>query len=419
MTSAFQSTTRRKSAANVGSAGTLGPARTPSRASGATSVGHLVGVVDPARGDANFLSMSKQRVSVLNTGTEYWVAPGGYEEYKPKLRVDQFDDKRTSAFASTSDRFRKNIYDIDSPDSNWTLEKGFAEWTCNRGGGGCWPKAPRMSGTMAMMEKYLQDMAKMSTDDQAAEEAKAAEAAAGERTRTSKGAGDVGVRGGDAAAADVAAARDGLQGAPRRRGPLHRGAEPHRRRTAATARRGGAQAGRRGRGGARRRRRRRRRGGRGRRPPSGGGFQTLALRANNNLLTSIDALPSVLGRLLWDARSLAILDLSFNQISRIPEAMSELPGLEMLRLHSNCLVTADDVRHLQPLKKLLRLTLMNNPLDATREYRLHVIAHLPTLKMFDNVVITQSAPQGRGLQPPLRQARQPATLIKFTACNRR
>ena len=55
-----------------------------------------------------------------------------------------------------------------------------------------------------------------------------------------------------------------------------------------------------------------------------------------------------------------------------------------------CLVTADDVRHLQPLKKLLRLTLMNNPLDATREYRLHMIAHLPTLKMFDNVVITQS-----------------------------
>ena len=33
---------------------------------------------------------------------------------------------------------------------------------------------------------------------------------------------------------------------------------------------------------------------------------------------------------------------------------------------------------------------MNNPLDATREYRLHMIAHLPTLKMFDNVVITQS-----------------------------
>ena len=42
-------------------------------------------------------------MSVLNTGTEYWVAPGSYEEYKPKLRVDQFDDKRTSAFASTRD----------------------------------------------------------------------------------------------------------------------------------------------------------------------------------------------------------------------------------------------------------------------------------------------------------------------------
>ena len=171
MTSAFQSTTQRKSAANVGSAGTLGPGSYTFAGQWGDGVGHLVGVVDPARKNANFLSMSQQRVSVLNTGTEYWVAPGSYEEYKPKLRVDQFDDKRTSAFASTSDRFRKNIYDIDSPDSNWTLEKGFAEWTCNRGGGGCWPKAPRMSGTMAMMEKYLQDMAKMSTDAQAAPKA--------------------------------------------------------------------------------------------------------------------------------------------------------------------------------------------------------------------------------------------------------
>ena len=391
MTSAFQSTTQRKSAANVGSAGTLGPGSYTFAGQWGDGVGHLVGVVDPARKNANFLSMSQQRVSVLNTGTEYWVAPGSYEEYKPKLRVDQFDDKRTSAFASTSDRFRKNIYDIDSPDSNWTLEKGFAEWTCNRGGGGCWPKAPRMSGTMAMMEKYLQDMAKMSTDDQAAEEAKAAEAAAGERTRTSKGA---------KATSEYAAVTRRPQTWP----PLEMGFKELRdaedlfteepsltvdgrlpRRVAAAptpaaaveaapAAADGADGAAAEDGGA----------------PSGGGFQTLALRANNNLLTSIDALPSVLKRLLWDSRSLAILDLSFNQISRIPEAMSELPGLEMLRLHSNCLVTADDVRHLQPLKRLLRLTLMNNPLDATREYRLHMIAHLPTLKMFDNVVITQS-----------------------------
>ena len=126
--------------------------------------------------------MSQQRV-VLNTGTEYRVAPGSYEEYKPKLRVDQFDDKRT-AFASTSTlpqehlRHRLAGQQLDAreglrrvdvqPRRRRLLAQGAAD-----GDDGDDGEVPA-------------DMAKMSTDDQAAEEAKAAEAAETARTRTSR-----------------------------------------------------------------------------------------------------------------------------------------------------------------------------------------------------------------------------------------
>ena len=76
-------------------------------------------------------------------------------------------------------------------------------------------------------------------------------------------------------------------------------------------------------------------------------FQTLAVHANNNMLSSIDQLPAVLCKVLVDRRALSVLDLSFNQIAHIPEAMSALPSLEVLRLHSNALATFEELTNLQ------------------------------------------------------------------------
>ena len=38
------------------------------------------------------------------------------------------------------------------PESILSIDRALAEWTCNGGGGGFWGRAPRMSGTMALME---------------------------------------------------------------------------------------------------------------------------------------------------------------------------------------------------------------------------------------------------------------------------
>ena len=71
-------------------------------------------------------------------------------------------------------------------------------------------------------------------------------------------------------------------------------------------------------------------------------FQTLAVHLNNNLLTSIAELPTVLSRLLGNGgssaggsagrsgvHSLVTLDLSSNRIAHIPKEMGELTSLEV------------------------------------------------------------------------------------------
>ena len=94
--------------------------------------------------------------------------------------------------------------------------------------------------------------------------------------------------------------------------------------------------------------------------------------------------------LLWPRR-LTLLDLSFNQLTRIDAAMASLTSLCGVRLHMNQLGHIEDLAHLQPLLHLKRLSLMSNPLEAhTKDYRLLVCACLPSLKSLDNVLITKS-----------------------------
>merc|ERR1711865_424249 len=84
------------------------------------------------------------------------------------------------------------------------------------------------------------------------------------------------------------------------------------------------------------------------------------------------------GALLADVSHLALLDLSFNKLSRIEPALGTLVNLEMIRLHTNRLEHIEDLVHLQPLKHLKRLTLMSNPFEAkTPDYRCLIGSSLP------------------------------------------
>jgi len=114
------------------------------------------------------------------------------------------------------------------------------------------------------------------------------------------------------------------------------------------------------------------------------------VRLNNNLLTSIATLPASMSKVVADLSQIAILDLSFNAIERIDPSLTQLYNLSGLRLHANKLATFDEIAPLLRLKHLNRLTLMNNALDQHRDYRLLAMALFPSLKAFDNVLITNS-----------------------------
>lgn len=149
-------------------------------------------------------------------------------------------------------------------------------------------------------------------------------------------------------------------------------------------------------------------------------FETLAIHASHNRLTSLEQLPMVLDSLLFDASRLISLDLSFNKIEHLPPTFSVLTSLEVLRLHHNRIGRMEELAHLQRLPALSRLTLNRNPLEmqplsslqrlalkhnmfalssqAQDElsqvfdplvYRLRVLAWLPQLRQLDQMACTQ------------------------------
>lgn len=179
------------------------------------------------------------------------------------------------------------------------------------------------------------------------------------------------------------------------------------------------------------------------RPPA---FETRSVLVANNLLADISTLPGVLTRLVVDVRRLAVLDLSFNRIAHIPEALGSLLAIEVLRLHKNALSDVNELVHLRPLTRLVRLTLMQNPFSMSGcevlnnplgggahlshnpyAYRLRVLARLPTLRSLDFTAVTHkerekaqegrlNAPRGGG---PLKEGRHPRDLTAAAGIHRR
>jgi len=125
-------------------------------------------------------------------------------------------------------------------------------------------------------------------------------------------------------------------------------------------------------------------------PPVPYRYVVNTVRLNNNLLTSIAGLPTALSQVCADLSALQILDLSFNHITSVDPAISQLYNLSVLRLHANSIKNFEAICHVLPLTHLHRLTLMNNPLDQHSDYRNLACALIPTLKAFDNVLITAS-----------------------------
>ncbi|KAL4647090.1 leucine-rich repeat-containing protein 51-like [Arapaima gigas] len=118
-------------------------------------------------------------------------------------------------------------------------------------------------------------------------------------------------------------------------------------------------------------------------------FCSGALRLNNNNLIDLVGFMPTISIFLSDPYQLAWVDLSFNCLSHIETALTELQQLRVLYLHGNRICKFSEVEKLGVLPFLRTLTLHGNSIENRRGYRGYVISALPHLKTLDFSTVTK------------------------------
>eukprot|EP00736_Rhodelphis_marinus_P007611 Rmarinus@m.836 len=118
------------------------------------------------------------------------------------------------------------------------------------------------------------------------------------------------------------------------------------------------------------------------------GGWTTAVRLNNNDLTDTEGIIPVMETLLLRPETLMWLDLSFNHISEISEDILYFTNLKVLNYHSNNITDIKQIAKLGGLPCLRSLTLHGNPLETKPNYKLYVLACIPTLQKLDFSPVT-------------------------------
>lgn len=101
-----------------------------------------------------------------------------------------------------------------------------------------------------------------------------------------------------------------------------------------------------------------------------------AIDLSNNDLKTLDGFPKL--------TTLRMLLVNNNRVSTFADNIGEvLPNLEDLILTNNNLATLGEVAKLAQCTKLIRLSLLQNPVSTTADYRLFLIHKIPTLRVID------------------------------------
>lgn len=114
-----------------------------------------------------------------------------------------------------------------------------------------------------------------------------------------------------------------------------------------------------------------------------------AIRLNNNTISDLSQLQTIMSKILVNFNWLAWIDLSFNDISTLDISFCEFPELRLIYLHGNSIESINQVDKLKNVRHLHTLTLHGNPVEMTENYRYHIISKLPELKSFDFSAVTK------------------------------
>ncbi|KAF7219098.1 leucine-rich repeat-containing protein 51 isoform X2 [Nothobranchius furzeri] len=120
-----------------------------------------------------------------------------------------------------------------------------------------------------------------------------------------------------------------------------------------------------------------------------GKYISCSLRLSNNSITDLCDLQKTVSHFLAEPSHLAWLDLSFNQISHIDQALCKMHELRVLYLHGNNIYSLSELDRLGALPHLHSITLQGNPVETNKTYRNRVISALPQLKTVDFSAVTQ------------------------------
>ncbi|KAK9961770.1 hypothetical protein ABG768_007170 [Culter alburnus] len=122
-------------------------------------------------------------------------------------------------------------------------------------------------------------------------------------------------------------------------------------------------------------------------------FLSRTLRLSNNFISDFSGLTDTISALFAEPTRLAWLDLSFNEIRHIDPVLTQLKELRLLYLHGNYISKLSEVDKLAVLPSLHTITLHGNPIVTEPDYRAHLIATLPHVKMIDFSAVTKQERQ--------------------------
>ena len=122
----------------------------------------------------------------------------------------------------------------------------------------------------------------------------------------------------------------------------------------------------------------------------------MAIKMANNKLDSLDGIGAASQGLGIVCNDVTWLDVSFNKIAKISDAIHCFPNLESLTLTNNCIESLKDLRVLRPLKKLHTIHLLGNPIcnstafgGSVKKYRKALINMFPHLAKLDSAMVTK------------------------------
>merc|ERR1711973_692996 len=122
-----------------------------------------------------------------------------------------------------------------------------------------------------------------------------------------------------------------------------------------------------------------------------GKYRTTAIRLSNNIIVDLTGFGASMERLIEGCfEHLQSIDLSFNELNKIDEAILLFPNIRSLYLHGNQISNLNELNKLTKISKLRRLTLHGNPIETMPNYRPRVILLLQNLKSFDFSGITKN-----------------------------